>query len=71
MYNKIISIKEAAKILNRSPETLRRWDNNGKFKCLNRNKINNYREYSEEDVLSLANELQLEIEYSRPAFSTV
>lgn len=64
MYDKMISINEAAKLLNKSTETLRRWDNSGKFKCKIRNKINNYREYSEADVLNLVNELQLEIEYT-------
>lgn len=31
--SKYISIKEAARILNVHPETLRRWDNSGKLKA--------------------------------------
>ena len=59
---KYLKIKKAAEILNVSPETLRRWDNNGKFKS-SRHPINNYRVYSENQVLDLVEELQLEISY--------
>ncbi|NQT64460.1 MAG: MerR family transcriptional regulator [Candidatus Marinimicrobia bacterium] len=58
----IISISEAAKILGVNKETLRRWDNNGKFPS-KRHPINNYRVYS----LPQINELheQLQIKYRR------
>lgn len=59
---KYLSISQAAEILDVSPETLRRWDNNGKFKS-SRHPINNYRVYSEEQVVNLVNDLQLEIQY--------
>ncbi len=56
--DKYLSISEAAEKLGVSPETLRRWDNSGKFKCV-RHPINNYRVYSETQVLSLFNEIKL------------
>jgi DNA (cytosine-5)-methyltransferase 1 len=31
---KLISLREAARILDVNPETLRRWDNNGKLKAV-------------------------------------
>jgi len=59
---KYFSIGQAAEILNVSPETLRRWDNKGKFKS-SRHPMNNYRVYSEEQVVDLIKEMQLEIQY--------
>ncbi len=59
---KYLSISQAADILNVSTETLRRWDNSGKFKS-SRHPINNYRVYSDEQVNNLVEELQLEIQY--------
>jgi len=74
--DKYLSISEAAKIIGVNPETLRRWDKNGKFVSI-RHPINNYRVYSENQVISLVEELQLELEYKRetrsnaiPYFST-
>ena len=58
---KYLSISQAAEILNVSPETLRRWDNNGKFKST-RHPINNYRVYSEEQVVRFVEDMQLEIQ---------
>lgn len=43
------SISEAAKILNKTPETLRRWDNSGKLKAF-REPISNYRIYKKEQL---------------------
>ncbi len=60
--DKFLTISQAAEILNISPETLRRWDNSGKFKST-RHPINNYRVYSEKQVVDLVNELQLELAY--------
>ena len=62
---KYLSISQAAEILGVSPETLRRWDNKGKFKT-SRHPINNYRVYSEDQIANLVQELQLEIQY-RPS----
>lgn len=59
---KYLTVKQAADILNVSPETLRRWDNSGKFKS-SRHPINNYRAYSEEQLQNLVEEMQLQIEY--------
>lgn len=59
-----ITISQAAKVLNVSAETLRRWDKSGKFKST-RHPINNYRVYPESQVLSLVEDLQLEMEYPR------
>ena len=58
-----ITIGEAAKKLGVNPETLRRWDKTGKFKSV-RHPINNYRVYPENEIVSLVEELQLEIEYT-------
>lgn len=55
--DKLINIKEAAEILNVSTETLRRWDNSGKFKSI-RNPINNYRVYPEEQLTNLVQEMR-------------
>lgn len=57
-----LKIGEAAKIIGVSTETLRRWDDAGKFESM-RHPINNYRVYPENNVLSLVEELQLELEY--------
>lgn len=57
-----MSISQAAEMLNVSSETLRRWDKSGKFKST-RHPINNYRVYSENQVLSIVEEMQLEIKY--------
>jgi len=59
---KLLTISEAAKVLNVSPETLRRWDKSGKFRSY-RHPMNNYRVYPESQVLDLVNDMQLEIEY--------
>ena len=59
---KYLSISQAAELLEVSPATLRRWDNNGKFKS-SRHPINNYRVYSEEQVADLVEEMQIEIQY--------
>lgn len=59
---KYLTISQAANILKTSNETLRRWDNSGKFKSI-RHPINNYRVYPEEQVFTLAEELQLELQY--------
>lgn len=49
VMKKIYSISEAAEILNKSPETLRRWDNQGKLVAL-REPISNYRVYRKEQL---------------------
>lgn len=59
---KYITVGEASKLLKVSTETLRRWDKAGKFKSL-RHPINNYRVYDENQLVSLVEELQLELEY--------
>lgn len=55
---KFITVGQAAKELNISPETLRRWDKSGKFLSL-RHPINNYRVYTENQMVELYYELQL------------
>lgn len=50
-----------------SPETLRRWDKNGKF-VSSRHPINKYRVYSEEQVLYLVQEMQLELQYRSKSY---
>jgi len=49
MEKKYLTIKEVAKILGVTPQTLRNWDKSGKLKAL-RNPINNYRVYRAYDV---------------------
>lgn len=59
---KYFNVSEAAKLLGVSPETMRRWDKSGKFESV-RHPINNYRVYSEESLVSLVKEIQMEIPY--------
>ena len=61
---KFIKVGEAAKRIGVSTETLRRWDNSGKFESV-RHPINNYRVYHESSVNLLMEELQLELEYNK------
>ena len=61
---KHLSISEAALILGKSKETLRRWDKSGKFKSI-RHPINKYRVYPESQVLSVLEDIQLELTYSK------
>jgi site-specific DNA-methyltransferase (adenine-specific) len=51
------SVKEAADIIGVSKQTLRRWDNNGKFPS-KRHPINNYRVYSKSQLDSFVAELE-------------
>ena len=44
------TVKEFAKILNVSDETIRRWDRNGKLPCSKRTEAG-YRVYTEDDVV--------------------
>jgi site-specific DNA-methyltransferase (adenine-specific) len=67
---KYLNIGQAAELLDVSTETLRRWDKSGKFQSV-RHPINNYRVYSESSVLSLAEDLQLEIQYGNSDFITI
>lgn len=59
---KYLSVSQVAQLLRVSSETLRRWDNNGKFKSY-RHPINNFRVYSEQQVNEFIEEFQLEIPY--------
>lgn len=62
---KYIKVGEAAKMIGVSSETLRRWDKSGKFESI-RHPINNYRVYPESSVMSLVEELQLELQINSP-----
>jgi site-specific DNA-methyltransferase (adenine-specific) len=62
---KYLTVSQAAELLKVNSETLRRWDKSGKFTSV-RHPMNNYRVYSEKQILDLVEELQLEIQY-RPA----
>lgn len=57
MKKKLITIREAAKILEVNPETLRRWDRKGKFKA-KRHPINGYRLYDRDAIKLLRNKIQ-------------
>lgn len=63
---KYIKIGEAAKSIGVSSETLRRWDKSGKFESV-RHPINKYRVYSQSSVNRFVEELQYELNYSKPA----
>jgi site-specific DNA-methyltransferase (adenine-specific) len=63
--NKYYKVSDAAKVLKVNAETLRRWDKSGKFKTT-RHPINNYRVYTENQLQSLVEELQIEIPYKKP-----
>ena len=57
-----LTISQAAEKLGVNPETLRRWDKSGKFQSL-RHPVNNYRVYTESQISSLVEDIQLEITY--------
>jgi len=57
MANQYITIKQASKILNVSPLTLRNWDKNGKLKAY-RHPMNNYRVYKIEDLETVIREIE-------------
>jgi len=48
--SELISLREAARILDVHPETLRRWDNSGKLRAVKINKRGD-RKYRPEDVI--------------------
>ena len=52
MEKRIFTLQETSQILSVSTTTLRRWDNGGKLKSI-RNPINNYREYTKENIMTL------------------
>ena len=58
MANLYITIKQASKILDVSPLTLRNWDNNGKLKA-HRHPMNNYRVYKMEDLEKVIHEIEV------------
>lgn len=57
MDKEYISIKDASKILNVTPLTLRNWDKNGKL-IAHRHPINNYRIYLKEDIESIIKKIE-------------
>lgn len=52
---KLLKIKEAAEMLSVNPETLRRWDRDGKLKAIIISKRGD-RRYKEENILKLINQ---------------
>ncbi len=66
--SKYLSVSEAAEKLNINAETLRRWDKSGKFTS-SRHPINNYRVYSEDQIESLVEDMQLDITYRKKKVS--
>jgi DNA-binding transcriptional MerR regulator len=54
---KLVTVKQAAKILSITPLTLRNWDNNGKFPA-SRHPINNYRVYKLSDIEKLLTDIE-------------
>jgi len=57
IQHRLITIKQAAKILGVTPLTLRNWDNSGKFPA-SRHPINNYRVYKLADIENLLIEIE-------------
>lgn len=51
---KLLKIREAAEILNVNPETLRRWDREGRLVAIKLSKRGD-RRYREEEILKLVN----------------
>ena len=58
MSNLYITIKQASKILEVSPLTLRNWDNSGKLRA-HRHPMNNYRVYKIEDLEKVIQEIEV------------
>jgi len=58
MKKGLATIGEAAKLLNVSIQTIRRWDKAGKLKAV-RHPMNNYRLYKLEELQKLAKQLEL------------
>jgi MerR family transcriptional regulator, copper efflux regulator len=58
MANQYITIKQASKILNVTPLTLRNWDGKGKLKAY-RHPMNNYRVYKIEDLEKVIQEIEM------------
>lgn len=56
MDKKLLTIRQAAKELGVSPDTLRRWDRAGKLKST-RHPMNNYRLYNIENIQKLKKKL--------------
>ncbi|MFA6301431.1 MAG: helix-turn-helix domain-containing protein [Candidatus Paceibacterota bacterium] len=56
MDNRLITVKEAARILNVSKLTLRNWDNSGKLIAF-RHPMNNYRMYYSEDIENIISKI--------------
>ena len=57
LRQRLLTVQDAAGLLGVNPETLRRWDNSGKFKA-RRHPINNYRLYSLKEVETLKRKIQ-------------
>lgn len=60
--DRYLTISQAAEKIGVNKETLRRWDKSGKFQSL-RHPVNNYRVYPENQIISLVEDMQLEIVY--------
>lgn len=58
MNKKPMTIRQAAKELGVSPDTLRRWDRVGKFKAI-RHPMNNYRVYLPKVIEQLKNKITI------------
>ncbi len=54
---KLVTVKQASKILGVTPLTLRNWDNSGKF-LASRHPINNYRVYKISDIEKLLTDIE-------------
>ena len=54
---KLITVKQASKILGVTPLTLRNWDNSGKFPA-SRHPMNNYRVYKISDIEQLLTDIE-------------
>ncbi|MEI8327638.1 MAG: MerR family DNA-binding transcriptional regulator [Candidatus Taylorbacteria bacterium] len=54
---KLVTVKQASKILGVTPLTLRNWDNSGKFPA-SRHPINNYRVYKMSDIEKLLTDIE-------------
>ena len=61
MIDEYMTIKQAAKFLGVTANTLRNWDNKGKLKTI-RSPLNNYRLYIKEELEQLLDEITIGID---------
>ena len=67
--SKIVTIKEASRMLGVTPLTLRNWDNSGKLKAM-RHPINNYRVYKRDIIERFIEDMSNNVSPTKPKKSS-